>query len=346
MTKTVSISNDNRTTWEILPGNSASFNAEAGEIDDTIYGQDFSSTQSGLINWTIQSNGLYKGYAGYVAKILKPGTPTTMTDEAMSVVTGKTYQINTASKRVIDRLTAITVEDNGVAVSDANIDSFNYLIGRVTFVSSYTPTGPITITGKYVPMVEVGCANEFTLTMTANATDTTCMTTAQANDGHRVYEYGLKTVSLELSGIQKTTNAYMTALKNREELVIEVNPEGEGKCIARGYFKAVNNGLSGNVGDVEQETVQFNLSVPQDDKMAVPFIWVNTGTGILLSQGVRDAINAWQDKTIIDVKYLSDGTNGYVGEAVVTEVSLSGGLENMNEFSLSFQGSGEVEVVP
>jgi hypothetical protein len=344
MAKRVRVTDDGGTTWYTLPGNTAERSAETGDLDDTIYGQDFESTQSGLIGWTINANGLYKGFAGYLATIMKQGTPTAMTDEAMSVVTGKTYQVTTAGKRMFDRNAALTFKhDSGTTIAASDIESVNYLFGRVTFVSGFTPTGSVTVTGNYLPLAAVGCANEFTLNQTANANDVTCMDTAQANNGHRIYEYGLKTVSLDLTGIYKTANGFLDLLKSRAELIIEVNPDGNDKAVARGYFKPSTTGQSGDVGDVEEETITFNLSVPEEADMIYPFGWL-IASDATLNMGIQKVINAWQNKTLIRVAYLADGVTGHEGDAVVTDLTLTGGLEAMNTFAFTFQGTDEEEM--
>lgn len=342
MAKRIRLSDDDGANWYTLPGSSGELSSEAGELDDTVFGQNFSSTFPGINGWTINANARYKGYAGYQAKILKTGTSTTMTTEPMSLVSGKTYQVTDAAKRLFDRSHAtFNVFDDGVN-KNAEVESIDHLFGRVTFKSSYTPTTPITITTNYLPLAEVGCANEYTLTQTANAIDNTCMDTAQANGGNRTFEYGLKTVQLELNGIYKSANNFRTLLAARSELVIQINPDGAGKAVARGFFRAVSTGQSGDVGDLEQETITFNLSVPDQDNVQTPFKWL-IASDALLNVSVQKAIAAWEDDELIKVAYLPDGTDGVMGDAVITDLTLTGGLESMNEFTVNFQGSDALE---
>ena len=345
MAKRVRISDDAGSNWYTLPGNSAELSSEAGEIDDTTFGQDFSSTQTGLIGWTLSANALFKGFAGYSAKILKVGTSTTLTDEAMSVVSGKTYQITDSAKRVLNRAVAVTVEDNSVTVSAANIESIDYLFGRITFVSSYTPTTPITISGAYYPMATVGCANTFSLTQTANANDVTCPSEAQSNSGHRVFDYGLKNVSVELSGIYNASNAFRALLAARTEIILEINPDGNGKTVARGFFKPTKTGQSGDVGDLESESITFNLSVPDNDAIPYPFHWL-IATDSTINTAIKKALESWEASALIDIAYLPDGTTGVKGDAVITDLTLTGGLEVMNEFTVNVQGSGALSAYP
>lgn len=345
MAKRVQVSSDAGTTKYTLPGNTAEFTFEAGELDDTIFGQDFGSTQSGLIGWTISANGLYKGFAGYQATIMKQGTSTLMTAEAMSLVSGKTYKVTNAAKQLFDKDNAtFNVFDNAVN-HNADVESVDYLWGRVTFKAAYTVTGPVTVTTNYFPLITVGCINEFTLTQQAQANDNTCMDTAIGNSGYRTFEYGLKTVSLEASGIYKAADGLLALLTGRTELIIEVNPDGADKASARGYFKAVNFGQSGDVGDIEDQNITFNLSVPDKTLLQYPFHWIIDATSTL-STAIQKCLTAWETNALIYVNYLSDGTNGKSGNAVITDLSLAGGLEAMNEFTVNFQGTDIVASVP
>ena len=344
MAKRIQISPDG-SIWYTLPGNKGEFQHEAGQIKDTIFGQNFESNQTGIIGWTISANGLYKGFAGYVTKLMKSGTPTVMTGEAMSLVSGKTYKITAASKNVLDRLTAVVVKDNAVAVASADIESIDYLFGRVTFKSSYTPTGPITMDGKYLPLVQIAGANSFTLTQTANPIDNTDYEVAQANNGFRTFEYGLRTVSLSCKGIYKPTNAFADLLIARAECIIEINVDGSGKSVARGFFKPVNTGQDGNVGELENDGLDFSLSVPDQEGITLPFSWMHDGT-TSLSMAIRTALNSWESGDMVEVNYMADGESGKSGEAIITDLSLSGGLEAMNEFTVKFQGSDAPDVFP
>lgn len=338
MSKRVQITPDAGTTWYTFPGDKGDRQLTAADIKDTIFGTDYESGQTGLINWTETCNGIYKGFAGYVAKVSKSGTPTTFTTSAFSLVSGKTYKITDATKNIWDRATAVSVFDNAVAVSGANILSIDYLNGRVTFVGGYTVTGPVTATGKYLPMTQVAGANSFTLTQNATAIDNTDFVVAQGNTGFRVYICGLKTVKLGLKGFYKVSNAFEALVAARSECVIEINPDGGGLTVARGWFKPLTTGQSGGVGALEDQSLDFTLSVPDQTGITIPFAWV-FNAGSTLSLAIQTAINNWQNGTLATINYLTDGSAGFKGDAVITDLSLSGGLDVMNDFSLKFQGS-------
>lgn len=345
--KKIQISIDAGTTWFTFPGDKGEYHDDATAIKDTILGQDFESNQTGMINFTVVTNGLYKGFAGYVAKIKKSGTPTTFTALPTTNLGGKVYQITDATKQVWDRTTTISVFDNAVALASpsTNIISVDYLNGIVTLASGYTPTGAITFSGKYLPMTQVAKANSFTLTQTAATKKTSVYETAQANGGFETFDYGLRTVSLSLKGIYDVTNAFEALLIARTELIIEINPDGNSLSVCRGWFKPANSGQSGNVGEVEEQDLTFNLFVPDQQDVVLPFKWT-FATGSTLNKGVQNAVLAWQNATLPLVNYLPDGATGTKGTAVVTECSLSGGLDVMNDFSIKFQGSGAPAAYP
>jgi predicted secreted protein len=354
MPKAIEISNDAGTTWDPLPSGNATFESESEAISDTVFDQTFESSEIGLINWKMTADGIFKGYAGYLANVLKQGSSTAIgSAEAMTLVSGKTYSIDDGVKDIWDRASSITFKDNAVLVSAANISSIDYLFGRVTFISSYTVTGPVTMaTGSYFPTVVIGSGNAYTLGMTAATKDTTDFTSAQANSGHRTFTAGLRTVTLEIQGIYNSTENAAADLTARTELICEIDPAGDGQSIARGFFKIVNTGQSGAVGSLEDETINFALTVPidNDEPPTSVFNWRHTST--TLKDSIQWVLTSWlTELNTYQVRYLPQGTigqtptDGHSGAFVVTDISLSGGLSNMNVFAISLQGTGATTTV-
>jgi len=338
--KEVAISGDGGSTYFTLPGGTGEWNDEGEQITDTIFGHTFSSTQPGLITWTANANALYKGFAGYVARLMSSGPSTAMTAEAMTLVSGKTYKVDSNARSVWDWTKSLVVDDAGSPIDVANIEEINYLFGTVTFVDSFTPGGAVTVDGFYLPLTEIAKGSSFTLTQTAETLDKTDFPTARANDGYRVFDAGLRTVALEIGGFYESSSAFWETLEAREDIVIEINPDGSGLSLARGIFKLVSRTQSGDVGALEEETRTFNLSVPEN--LPIIFNWEHDND-TTLSQAIQIALQSWLDQTKIRVKYLPDGDEDttFEGDAVLTDLSLSSSLDAMNEFTVSLQGSDQ-----
>ncbi len=350
MAKTVSVSSDNRSTWFTLPGSSGGFNSSAEPVNDTVFGQTYESNEITLISWAVSANAFYKGFAGYLVKILKPGTPTAATGEAFSQESGQIYAIDTVTRQIWDRSVAIVVLDGTTNVV-AQVEWYDYLFGRLKFLDAYSVVGAITADITYLPTTTLANGQSYNLTMNANAIQNTTFAIAQANSGHHTFEPGLRTVNLELSGVYSAAENARAALVTRAELILEIDAAGDTLSIARGFFKYADVAQTGDVGALEDETLNFALTVPDDTLMLTPFSWQHDGT-TTLSQAVRICLDAFLDETLIDVRYLPTGVEGVTpdldgkeGDCIVTDISMSGGLTDMNTFTVALQGSGIVTEV-
>lgn len=346
--KVISISPDN-ITFATLPGSQGDLNRQAAEQNDAVFGAEFNSSLPTSLGWSVSANAVYKGYAGYVGTIKKGGTPTVMTAEAMSLVSGKTYKITAAIKQVMDRATVPIFYDNAVDHT-TDVESYNPLFGTVTFKAAYTVTGPVTVTGKYLPMATVGSFRGYTLNMQAAAIDTGDYDTLNANGGYNTFAAGMRDVSLELPGIYNAASGFPALLAARTELIIEINPDGMGASgsRARGYFKCTNTKVSGNIGALEQEDTSFKLAVPlvnSGPSISTPFTW-DHNVSSPIPTAIKHCLDGWSTGTAIYAKYLSDGTNGHKGSCIVTNASLTSAIDGLNTFSISLQGSGATTALP
>lgn len=113
--------------------------------------------------------------ASWQAQVKVSGAAVVFTGDATTFVSGKTYQLTNTSHRIVDPATAVVVKDNAVTVAAANILSFDYLFGQVTFVAGYTVTGPVTIDGAYLPTQSVTEAKSVDFTVTINVLDMSSM---------------------------------------------------------------------------------------------------------------------------------------------------------------------------
>jgi hypothetical protein len=342
--KRIRVSDDSGSNWYTMPGNTGQLQNTSAAVDDTVFGTQFKSMQPTSIDGKITCNAFFKGFAGYVATLKKSGSSTLTSGEATTHVSGQIYQVTSATKRYMDRSNTVTVLD-GVTDVTAQVLSIDYLTGTVTFKGSYTVVGAVTLDYHYLPMAVIAKSNSFTLTQTADSTDTSDFETLQGNSGHKTYQQGLKTVELSVKGFYDAANSLGDILDSRAEIIIEICPDGSGQSVARGFFRCTDVQLDGNVGAIETSTAKFSLNVPDDDLLPLPFSWTHTASTIPMA--LVKSLTAWVDGSAIAVQYLPDGTNGFeADECFVTEISLAGGVDAINTFSCTFQISGTQTAVP
>ncbi len=344
MAKEIRISDDDGSTWHVLPGSTGEFSPEGETIEDTIFGYNYQSQLTGLISWTLSANAMYKGFAGYHAQLLRNDTATSVTGEPMSNTSGQIYQVDDGAKNIWDRSGVVTVYDDGTDATD-NVEWIDFLTGRIKFVESYSVTGSVTADFTYYSTKVFGKANSFTLTMSTETNDTSTYDKAQDNGGFRTYDPGLKTVELELGGIFDADENAKDILKQRNEIIVSIDPVGDGETLIRGFFRVVSTPQSGDVGALEEQTINLTLNVPQQDKMYGAFS-AAFAPDTSLNVATQKIFQAWLDEEKIKVQYLPSGTtgnsplDGVEGQAVMTDVSLSGGLSDMNTFTADMQGDG------
>lgn len=327
-----------------FPGNTGDFRRELASVTDTIFGQSFQSMDESIGTWQVTANAIFKGVAGYVCQLRVGGLSTAMTNEATTLVSGKTYQITNAAHRIIDYAMPLVVKDNSVDQT-ANVLSVDYLSGQVTFLGTYTPVGPVTLTGNYIPTAIMAKSRSFTLTQTGAEIDTSSYDTASVNGGWRTYDPGLRTVKMEIKGVYDATQALGAALASRALMYVDVAPANDVNTLFRGFFKRSNLAHSGQVGALEDTTLSLDLFVPDGPLVAQPFGWYLTGTSTL-NTAVQKALAAWQAQTKPTIYYLPDGTTGFQGPAIVTEATLANAYDGLNEFRFSFRGDGAPTAYP
>lgn len=338
--KTFEVSLDG-SNWATMPGNDASVDLAGEDLDTTVFGADFNSSITGIIDHSFSGNAMFRETAGYNAAVRKTGNPVTFTDEA-STANGDWYEITDRTKSVFDHESGLIVEDNASPVAASNIEQIDWLHGRVKFVSGYTVSGAITFTGEYLPLTTFGCFNSFDLTQSSDTIETGCFETVGANGGYQEYKATLRDVSLDAEGFFQTASDFAETLQARDRYIIELDIEGDGENLARGYFRIGSDGLSGGPGGDETESITFSLSVPEN---VLPFSW-RFGSASKAPQGLIWTIQAWENKQNLYYRYRPEGATGktFQGQSVVTDCSISTAIDGIAEASVSGQGTGAVTI--
>lgn len=192
------------------------------------------------------------GTAGYQAKFRKSGTSTSFTGESMTVVTGNTYQIDTDSKQIWNRLSTFTFYEDSVEISSSDISSIDYLFGKVTFSTS--KTGSITVDGDYLPTALIAGGYEATM----NRTNQLFTSTDQSNVGFETKETGIKDVNITVSRFDDLSGDFVTILNSGNPIVVEFAPVST--KVYRGWFILSGKDQTIDVNALIEDTLTFELS--------------------------------------------------------------------------------------
>ena len=192
------------------------------------------------------------GTVGYQAKFRKSGTSTSFTGETMTVVTGNTYQIDTESKQVWNRLSTFTFYEDSVEISSSDISSIDYLFGKVTFSTS--KTGSITVDGDYLPTALIAGGYEATM----NRTNQLFTSTDQSNVGFETKELGIKDVNITVSRFDDLSGDFVTILNSGTPIVVEFAPVST--KVYRGWFILSGKDQNLDINALIEDTLTFDLS--------------------------------------------------------------------------------------
>lgn len=161
--------------------------------------------------------------AGYNAKLYRSGTSTAMTAEATTLVTGKTYRITNAAKRMLDPAVAVVVDDGGSPVSASDILSIDYLHGLVTFDPSYTVSGAVTFDANYLPLTQIADVYNASFSTSVMMLDDTVYEDAQVSR-----KAGLKDISGSFSCYDEGATALSSLLAAGTVLYLTWQQTGSG----------------------------------------------------------------------------------------------------------------------
>lgn len=106
--------------------------------------------------------------AAWQAQVKVSGTAVAMLAEPCSLVSGTTYQVTNAAKRILDPAATFTVKDGGVPIPAANV-TIDGLFGKFTLASA--PVGAVTVDGSYLPVADIGEAKAVEVSVSVDLLD-------------------------------------------------------------------------------------------------------------------------------------------------------------------------------
>jgi hypothetical protein len=176
-----------------------------------------------------------------------------MTSQAMTLVSGNTYQINSTARRVFDPDGSFAFTDVGSTIAASNISSIDYLFGKVTFASPKTTV--VLASGNYLPVADIIGAHSYTLNLNrAVLEDTDFTSTGWVARG----SVGLLDAKVSLSRWEDLDVDYFDTINDGVNVVLDIASGGE-SLLARGFFKLESDNLSGDVTALEASELSFVL---------------------------------------------------------------------------------------
>lgn len=201
--------------------------------------------------------------AAYNTTVKVSGTSTAFTNAACTGA-GTSWQISDTSKQVFDPAVTPTWSDNGTPISSGDIASVDYLTGSVVFTAS--KTGPITVSGSYLPLLTVSLAYSATVAPSADSLDVSVF-----GSQWRQKIQGLKTLALTLENYHLPsddldpgagTRKFQDLFDNGTVVLIEVDPGGLGAGNrVRAYGVLMTEDASAAIDGIVTNSVQFESTV-------------------------------------------------------------------------------------
>ena len=192
--------------------------------------------------------------AGYSSTISINGISTAFTNEATNDLGNNAYQIADVSKQVFDLDVPVVVEDAGLLVPDSQYE-VDYLFGIITFLLART--GPITISGNFVPTKPIIGANSVTLNETVEELNSTSFDETNENGGYSTFVMGLLDATVTIESYLSLDNNFRGIMTDRSRVLVEIKIPNSN--LYRGWFLLQSDGLSINVNDLITESLNFRL---------------------------------------------------------------------------------------
>ena|SRR3990167_2445317 len=193
------------------------------------------------------------GDAAYNTKVKISGVSTAMTSQAMTLVSGNTYQINSTARRVWNPDGTFAFTDLGSTIAASNISSIDYLFGKVTFATGKTTVA--LASGTYLPVANVLGAQSYTLNLGRALLDDTDFTST----GWISRIPGLLDASVSITRWDDLDTDFIDMLEDPASvIVVDITPGGE-SLIARGFFRLESDNLSGDVAALQSNELSFAL---------------------------------------------------------------------------------------
>lgn len=196
--------------------------------------------------------------AGKRGQVKAVGAALPFTTEATTAAGNITYQITDPTKRIWSRTGTITVLDGGVPTVEAY--TLNRLTGTVTFGSAVARV--ITLTGQYLPTVTIGCAFNYSFSISGDNADSTCFASEWVDRTQALLDF-----SASLSKFFDINTYFWETLDGDLDLVLEFYINYTASPILRAWVKIAGDDISNAVDGLSEESVNFEGTHDDDDRV-------------------------------------------------------------------------------
>lgn len=201
--------------------------------------------------------------AGYKSVIKKGGVSTAFVDIGTTNIKNNIYQITDKNKRILDPNITVIVKVNAVkmdqynAVSKKNNYELNYLKGTIDFLDPQTD--PVTVSGQFIPLLNIGCINQFALTINNDILDKTCFN----NVSFKSKKSGLKDISLTITDLEIENEMYFDYIKEGKLIFVYIKTNESSERIKSGWFIIESMTLSSDLSSLTNIQVQLKIKGDQ-----------------------------------------------------------------------------------
>lgn len=338
--KLVALSRDNSPASYInVPTGDASLTITADSIDNTVYGSGFSSAINGLKSWESGFTVKMRKSAGFRTSVKRPISSTPVTKLPLSPIGGGVWSATVNSQSLWDSGKSISVFVSGAKVHNDNLKYISPLEGKVFFADHYTPSGLVTVDANILTLEEVGCVESVSLSVDSDIINMSCFKSSKSGF-HRNIK-GLKKVKLDMKGFHSTGD---TVLHDNDDVMIEVDVEGNGNTLVRGNYRLMSIGLSGDVGGVQDSDVTLSLNVKEG---VLPFA-VTYNSDSKLPVAMKDVLSSVLGSGDLHIRYMPYGYSRDVfqGEVIVNSVVFTSSVTDLCNWDVALVGEGVLKQIP
>ncbi len=204
--------------------------------------------------------------AAYATEVYSAGAPVIINGEPTTSLGNGQFQISDASRRVLSPSHEVSAyDDQGDPLKINKL----YLATGVIEVDGAPSV--VTIDGAFVTLSLFAGSKSYSYELNGDVLETTSFDFTSQNGGFRTRCYGLEDITVSISRYDDLARQFALSKLNRESVYLEIRIGG-GAEILQGWFAVENSSLSGDIGSLEEESLNFMpISISNQEAIPVSF---------------------------------------------------------------------------